>query len=71
MAKGENIFKRKDGWQKARCIKGYKLSGKLKCGFCYGKTRKEAKERAAKHKAASLAGKPPQTDACRRIASLL
>ena len=71
LKKGENIFKHKDGWQKARCIKGYKLSGKLKCGFCYDKTRKEAKERAAKHKAASLAGDPPQTGACRRIASLL
>ncbi len=28
MAKGENIFKRKDGRWEARYIKGYKLSGK-------------------------------------------
>ena len=28
MAKGENIFKRKDGRWEARYIKGYELSGK-------------------------------------------
>ena len=38
MAKGENIFKRKDGRWEARYIKGYELSGKIKYGFCYGKT---------------------------------
>ena len=62
MRKGENIFKRKDGRWEARYIKGYELSGKIKYGFCYGKTYKEAKEKATKHKAALLAGKPtPQT----------
>ena len=35
MAKGENIFKRKDGRWEARYIKGYELSGKIKYGFCY------------------------------------
>ena len=48
MAKGENIFKRKDGRWEARYIKGHELSGKIKYGFCYGKTYKEAKEKAAK-----------------------
>ena len=47
MAKGENIFKRKDGRWEARYIKGYELSGKIKYGFCYGKTYKEAKEKFA------------------------
>ena len=45
MKKGENIFKRKDGRWEARYIKGYELSGKIKYGFCYGKTYKEAKEK--------------------------
>lgn len=58
MKKGENIFKRKDGRWEARYIKGYELSGKIKYGFCYGKTYKEAKEKVTKHKAALLAEKP-------------
>ena len=45
MSKGENIFKRKDGRWEARYIKGYELSGKIKYGFCYGKTYREAKEK--------------------------
>ena len=48
MKKGENIFKRKDGRWEARYIKGYELSGKIKYGFCYGKTYKEAKEKSHK-----------------------
>lgn len=50
--KGENIYKRKDGRWEARYIKGYELSGKIKYGSCYGKTYKEAKEKAAQCKAA-------------------
>lgn len=57
MAKGENIFKRKDGRWEARYIKGYELSGKIKYGFCYGKTYKEAKEKVTRAKAALLSGK--------------
>ena len=53
MSKGENIFKRKDGRWEARYIRGYELSGKIKYGFCYGKTYKEAKEKVTKFKAAS------------------
>lgn len=52
MSKGENIFKRKDGRWEARYIKGHELSGKIKYGFCYGKTYKEAKEKVTKCKAA-------------------
>lgn len=58
MAKGENIFKRKDGRWEARYIKGYELSGKIKYGFCYGKTYREAKEKVAQAKAALINGKP-------------
>jgi len=58
MAKGENIFKRKDGRWEARYVKGYELSGKIKYGFCYGKTYKEAKEKVLKCKAALVSGQP-------------
>ena len=69
MKKGENIFKRKDGRWEARYIKGYELSGKIKYGFCYGKTYKEAKEKVTKHKSTLLAGKPtPQTGTRHRFA---
>lgn len=47
MARGENIFKRKDGRWEARYSKGYDASGKIKYGFCYGKTYREAKAKAA------------------------
>lgn len=57
MAKGENIFKRKDGRWEARYIKGYELSGKIKYGYCYGKTYKEAKEKVTRVKAALASGK--------------
>ena len=68
MAKGENIFKRKDGRWEARYIKGYELSGKIKYGFCYGKSYKEAKEKVTKCKAALMNGKPaPQTSAKHRF----
>lgn len=56
MAKGENIFKRKDGRWEARYVKGYELSGKIKYGFCYGKTYREAKEKVLKQKAALVTG---------------
>lgn len=69
MAKGENIFKRKDGRWEARYIKGYELSGKIKYGFCYGKTYKEAKEKVTKCKAAILAGQQtPKSTSRQRFA---
>lgn len=62
MAKGENIFHRKDGRWEARYIKGYELSGKIKYGFCYGKTYREAKEKVTKYKAALVNGKAVPTN---------
>lgn len=61
MAKGENIFRRRDGRWEARYIKGRELSGKIKYGYCYGKTYREAKEKAAKRKAALANGAPLPT----------
>lgn len=68
MAKGENVFKRKDGRWEARYIKGYELSGKIRYGFCYGKTYREAKEKVTKCKSALLEGKPlPKSDSRHRF----
>ena len=50
--KGENIYKRQDGRWEARYVKGYEVSGKIKYGFCYGKSYKEAKDKADQMKAA-------------------
>lgn len=44
MAKGENIFKRKDGRWEGRYIKGYE-NKKIIYGFCYGHSYREAKEK--------------------------
>ncbi|MFR6375560.1 MAG: tyrosine-type recombinase/integrase [Oscillospiraceae bacterium] len=69
MAKGENIFKRKDGRWEARYIKGCELSGKIKYGFCYGRTYREAKEKVTVCKAALLDGRPvPGTGSRHRFA---
>lgn len=65
MAKGENIFKRKDGRWEARYIKGYEISGKIKYGFCYGKTYKQAKEKATQARAALASGNPVPTSCAR------
>ena len=54
--KGENIYKRKDSRWEARYIKEYRPDGKVKYGYCYGKTYSEAKEKANKAKAELLAG---------------
>lgn len=62
MAKGENIFKRKDGRWEARYIKGYEVSGKIKYGFCYGKTYKEAKDKVTRAKASLINDKPIITE---------
>lgn len=48
MAKGENVFQRKDGRFEARYIKGRKADGKLIYGFCYGRTYEEAREKAVR-----------------------
>ena len=67
MSKGENIFKRNDGRWEARYIKGREASGKIKYGFCYGKTYREAKEKAEKAKAALLTGIPLQAPTRQRF----
>lgn len=56
MAKGENIFKRKDGRWEARYEKGRDSAGKIKYGFCYGKTYAEAKAKVTEAKSKVLAG---------------
>lgn len=56
MAKGENIFKRKDGRWEARYIKARDENGKIKYGFCYGKTYAEAKEKVTETKARIFSG---------------
>lgn len=61
MSKGENIFKRRDGRWEARYIKGRDPAGKIKYGFCYGKTYREAKEKVTKAKADVLTGMPDPT----------
>ena len=58
MSKGENIFKRKDGRWEGRYIKEYDYTGKIKYGYVYGKTYREAKEKVVQHKAAVLNGTP-------------
>ncbi len=64
--KGENIFKRKDGRWEARYPKGREISGRLKYGYCYGKTYKEAREKAAQAKAAVMSGQTlPKIDRSR------
>ena len=54
--KGENIYKRKDSRWEARYIKDHRPDGKVRYGYCYGKTYSEAKEKANKAKAEILAG---------------
>ena len=46
MARGENVFHRKDGRYEARYIKGRRADGKPLYGFCYGRTYEEAKGKA-------------------------
>lgn len=54
MAKGENIYKRKDGRWEARYIKGYDEDQKIRYGYCYGRTYREAKEKSFLAQAAWL-----------------
>lgn len=54
--KGENIYKRKDGRWEARYQKGFTADGKIKYGYCYGKTYRESKDKAEKAKALFASG---------------
>ncbi len=67
--KGENIFKRKDGRWEARYIKGHELSGKIKYGFCYGKTYREAKDKVMLAKMALKGQAPKPVSRDRRLFS--
>ena len=58
--KGENIYKRKDGRWEARYIKSHDLSGKSQYGYCYGKTYREAKEKAMAARLSLLNHAPTQ-----------
>ena len=44
MARGENVFQRKDGRYEARYIKGRRADGRPLYCFCYGRTYEEAKD---------------------------
>ena len=46
MARGENVFQRKDGRYEARYIKGRRADGRPLYGLCYGRTYEEAKDKA-------------------------
>lgn len=56
--KGENIYKRKDGRWEARYPNGYNPNGSVKYGYCYGRSYREAREKAAEAKAASIMNSP-------------
>ena len=64
--KGENIFKREDGRWEARYIRGYELSGRIRYGFCCGRTYQESKERAAQYRPALRNNTPPPATNNRR-----
>ena len=49
--KGENIFKRKDGRWEARYVRDRDIYGKIRYGYCYGRTYSEVKEKVTKCKA--------------------
>lgn len=67
--RGENVFKRKDGRWEARYVKSRELSGKIQYGFCYGKTYREAKEKAAQCRATlSIGAVMPVARGCRAFA---
>lgn len=64
--RGENIYKRKDGRWEARYIKSYRLDGNPKYGYCYGKSYREARQKAAAEKAAWASGKAVSTESKKR-----
>ncbi len=66
--KGENIYKRKDGRWEARYIRGRGPTGRACYGFCYGRTYREAREKAGLCRAAVLNGSPVPAFDRRRFA---
>ncbi|MBQ8359675.1 MAG: tyrosine-type recombinase/integrase family protein, partial [Oscillospiraceae bacterium] len=65
--KGENIYKRKDNRWEARYIRFYHPDGSPKYGYCYGKTYREAREKAAQAKALLYTGTPAPVNIPRRL----
>lgn len=51
MARGENIYKRKDGRWEGRYKKGYDHNKKIRYGYCYGHSYREVKEKLNQAKA--------------------
>lgn len=64
--KGENIYKRKDGRWEARYIIGYSADGSAKYGYCYGRTYRDAKEKASNAKSALRANQHTASSLIRR-----
>lgn len=58
MAKGENIYKRKDGRWEGRYKKGYDKNRKIIYGYCYGHSYRETKEKLNHAKAQWLLQPP-------------
>lgn len=56
--KGENIYKRKDGRWEARYSSGFNPDGTIKYGYCYGRSYREVRDKAAEAKAAQLINTP-------------
>ena len=69
MARGENIFKRKDGRWEARYKKGYNTDHKIIYGYCYAHSYREAKEKVMKKKA-ELLSNPENTPKIMRSESI-
>ncbi len=64
--RGENIYKRRDGRWEARYIKGYELSGKIKYGYCYGKSYREVKEKLNSARTGQAAQRPLSGASCQQ-----
>lgn len=66
--KGENIYKRKDGRWEARYKKGVSDNGRILYGSCYGKTYREAKEKAEQYRVSAQAPGTVTSDREKRFA---
>ena len=59
MAKGENIYRRKDGRWEGRYKKGYDTHSNIQYGYCYGHSYKEVKEKLDFARANIMFNPPP------------
>ena len=67
--KGENIYKRRDGRWEARYSKGRDPSGRIRYGYCYAATYREAREKLNAAKASLLQGGRSPSGSRRRFGS--